>query len=470
MVEQTQQVKVAHLLRRFGLGASEAELEFYGAKGLEAAIDKLLDYESTDEGFDIDVSTFANPDNGQIPIPALQVWWYLRLLATRRPFEQKMTIFWHDHFATSAAKVDVSPTMLRHIEVLRKNATGPFGTLLSEVSKDPAMLYWLDNNENIKDTPNENFAREVMELFTLGVDNKYTERDIAEAARAFTGWTFGVARGRRSVPTVKPGPRANFIVMADRHDAGLKTVLGQTGNLDGDDVITILQGDRETAKHITKKIWEWFVYHDPDPVLIAGLATAWQKQGMVVKGLVRKIASMDEFYSPRAMRRQIKNPIDFCVSASRSLGIGESIVQRMKASEADNKRRIAAVAGQLRQKTKAMGMELMFPPDVAGWPTGPEWISTATMVERIKFADLLFGPQSRALVQLITRNLQGDDGKTVVDKLVSVFDAPLPAEKMKTLYEAARLASGGRITQQNAQPTMLAVSRLIFGSPEFQFC
>ena len=239
MRELTEREKTAHLLRRFGLGASEAEVDYYGADGLQGAIDKLLDYDAVDEGFPITLQDFAN-NNGNVNVIGLQMWWYLRLLATRRPLEQKLTVFWHDHFATSAAKVDVTVPMHDHIETLRENASGRFLDLLSAVSTDQAMLYWLDNNENVSGSPNENFAREVMELFTLGVDNGYTEKDVQEAARAFTGWTFGVGRGGRFRQTRKPNRGSRFFNVARRHDAGMKTVLGRTGYFNGDDVLRIL--------------------------------------------------------------------------------------------------------------------------------------------------------------------------------------------------------------------------------------
>src|SRR5688572_9675267 len=190
MALTTERDKGAHLLRRFGLGASEAELDYYLKDGLSGAIDKLLDYDKANEGFDGEVEKFQN-QNGQLQPQAVGVWWTLRLVATQRPLQEKMTVFWHDHFATSASKVQNGPTMHRHNDVLRENATGNFKAFLTEVSKDPAMLFWLDNQYNVAGKPNENFAREVMELFTLGVDNGYNEQDIKEAARAFTGWSIG---------------------------------------------------------------------------------------------------------------------------------------------------------------------------------------------------------------------------------------------------------------------------------------
>ncbi len=472
MSAQQDQAKVAHLLRRFGLGASEAEIDFYGKGGLTAAIDRLLNYEDTDEGFGLDPSVFANPDNGIINMRGYQLWWYLRLVTTRHPFEQKMTIFWHDHFATSAAKVDVGEAMYRHIETLRTFSTGKFGTLLTEISKDPAMLYWLDNNENIKGTAQENFAREVMELFTLGVDNGYTEKDIQEAARALTGWTFGIRRGARVVPTEKPNRNTQFQFVLARHDEGEKTVFGKTGKFDGDDVLKILLDKPETAQYITKKIWEWFVYENPSQSTIDAYSKKWTESGLDIKALVRAIVTSEEFYGPKAMRSTIKNPIDFCVSSFRSLGLGSAILSRIGAGQDDqNRRRFAGSVAIVHQKTQAMGMELLFPPDVDGWVGGQEWISTATMVERIKWADILFGAQNRGIMQLIAQNLPtvGAQPKVLVDRLLSVFDAQIPREKVQTLYSSAIENSGGTVTARNLQPTMQAVTRLIFGSPEFQF-
>ncbi len=472
MSAQQDQAKVAHLLRRFGLGASEAEIDYYGKGGLSGAIDKLLNYEDTDEGFGIDPSVFANPDNGIINMKGYQLWWYLRLVTTRHPFEQKMTVFWHDHFATSAAKVDIGEAMYRHIETLRTFSTGKFSTLLTEISKDPAMLYWLDNNENIKGTAQENFAREVMELFTLGVDNGYTEKDIQEAARALTGWTYGIRRGARIIPTEKPNRNAEFQFVIARHDESEKTVFGKTGKFNGDDVLKILLEKPGTAQYITKKIWEWFVYENPSQSTIETYSKKWIESGLDIKALVRAIVTSDEFYSPKAVRSTIKNPIDFCVSSFRSLGLGSAVIDRVKAAQDDQtRRRFVGAVAIVNQKTQAMGMELLYPPDVSGWNGGQEWISTATMVERIKWADVLFGANNRQIMQLIAQNLPaaGAQPKALVDRLLSVFDAQLPREKVQTLYASAIENSGGIVNARNLQPTMQAVARLMFGSPEFQF-
>lgn len=483
MALRTEREKGAHLLRRFGLGASEAELDYYLKDGLKGAIDRLLDYDSVDENFDIPIERMAN-NNGQVNMPAVQLWWVLRLLSTRRPLQEKMTLFWHDHFATSAAKVVGPPLMHGQNELLRANATGKFQILLSEASKDPAMLFWLDNQFNVKGKPNENFAREVMELFTLGIGN-YSETDIQEAARAFTGWTIGrrapARRGNDQAPPPQQVRRnAEFVFRPALHDTGEKSILGNKGNFDGDDVVGILVGNPRTAQYLTEKIWNWFVYPNAEPATIDKFAKKFRDSGLDIKVLLRAIMESTEFYSDKAERSLYKNPVDFVVSTVRQLGVGESLMSQIKGEETLPRQRLLPALA-VQQTLKAMGMELLFPPDVAGWDGGPAWISSATMVERIQWADRLFGvsgqtagrpaPRSqRAQIRYPAWNvLQADptpDGAARI--MVSLFDGALSDAKRPQLVQAAEKASGGRITPQNANATAAAVTRLIFGSPEFQ--
>jgi len=478
---QSERDKIAHLLRRFGLGASEAELAHYGKNGLSGAMDLLLDYEGVDEGFGVPITAFTNPQNNALNPRALQSWWVLRLLVTQRPLQEKMTLFWHDHFATSGAKVDVPYVMYRQNETFRVNATGRFQDILTAASKDPAMVYWLDNQDNVKGRPNENFAREVMELFTLGIGN-YTEKDIQEAARAFTGWSYGTPLRRRGQPP-KPGPRAEFVFRREDHDDGQKSVLGNTGAFDGDDVLGILCGNPQTARYITLKLWEWFAYPNPDEALVNRLADRFRSNGLKVSGLLRDIMESPEFYSEKAVRKIYKNPVDFCIASARALGIGQSIAETMReqATEDNAQQRLRGTAplAAIALALKAMGMELFFPPDVAGWDGGAAWISSATMVERIKWADKLFGPLQRqpggrgvSSVGYPAYALFTDDPspKGVAQKLCSVFDCPLPPSKLAHVEAAVRDVAGGAVTPQNANPAAAAASRLIFGSPEFQFC
>lgn len=470
MILQTERDKIAHLLRRFGLGASEAEMDYYGQGGLHGAIDKLLNYENTPSGVDFSVEKFSNAQNQKLNMVGVQAWWVAKILGTRRPLEEKMTIFWHDHFATSAAKVVAPLLMEEQNEVLRQNATGKFHDLLLAVSKDPAMLLWLDNQYNVKGKPNENFAREVMELFTLGIGN-YSEKDIQESARAFTGWTF---RRMKLTDAVKAkGASAEFLFRPALHDSGDKTFLGKTGPFNGDEIIAMLCEHPQTARFVTKKIWEWFVYLKPEDSVVNKFATAFKNSGLDVKVLLRNIMESDEFYSDRAAYKTYKDPVNFAIPTLRQLGVGEQVASLITGVDSVTGLPRLAV-GAAQQALKQMGMTLLFPPDVAGWDFGPAWITSATMVERIQWGERLFGQgaQGRAQIRYPAYPLLEDNPtpEGVVAKLISVFDAKLPKDKVDSLVSAARSAMGAELTPQNASPVAAKVCRLMFGTPEFQFC
>ena len=466
-----EQDKVAHLLRRFGLGANKADMEFYGGEGYEAAVEKLINYDDFDEEFELDPSIYENAQNAAVSIRGFQYWWYLRLIATKYPLEQKLTLFWHDHFATSAQKVTIAEAMYRYLETLRLNATGRFEDLLVEVSKDPAMLFWLDNNENVKGTPNENFAREVMELFTLGVDNKYTEQDIREAARALTGWVYGTRRGGQAYPAQYPYRSTRYMFVEERHDTGDKDFLGENGKLDGDDVLEILLELPETSEYITWKMWEWFVYDDPEKEIIQSVASDWRKSGLDILELVRLIAMHPNFFDKRAIRTHVKNPVEFAVGAMRSLGIAEKLRQQFAELDADKTRGLAGPVTYVHRSTAAMGMDLLFPPDVAGWVKGEEWINTATIVERIKFADYMFGGASNRWLALVPENMPkaGCTPEELVDHMLTMFDVEMNPKKTEVFVMTARKVGGEKIAAGSLYPAMRQVARLMFGTPEFQF-
>lgn len=469
MAFETERQKGAHLLRRFGLGASEAELDYYMKDGLNGAVEKLLNYENVDEGFKLDVDTFRNGKNNNLNPQAVAIWWTARLLITQRPLQEKMTLFWHNHFATSGEKVNPGAMLYVQNEILRQNATGNFRELLMQVSKDPAMLFWLDNQYNVKGHPNENFAREVMELFTLGIGN-YTEKDIQEGARAFTGWSIQRTNRREGDDN---RPQAEFVFRPRLHDDGEKTYLGASGNLTGDDVINHLCDSPRASEFLVTKLWKWFAYPDPDKALISRLSDHFRQSNLSIKELLRAIMTSPEFYSSKAERSIYKSPVDFVVVTLRQLGVGQ-ILSDMISEGGDgavpNGLGRVAPAAQAYQAMKQMGMQLLFPPDVSGWAGGPTWVTTATMVERISWADKVFG-RARFGTRFTSYRIfeQDPTAKGVAEKLVSIFDAPLSTAKTPELVKAADKAMAGRLTVQNANTTAAAAARLIFASPEFQF-
>lgn len=458
--------KGAHLLRRWGLGASEAELDFYLRGGYAAAVDRLLEPEAIDEGFAVPLESFGRP-GARVNMPGLVAWWTLRLLATRRPLRERLTLFWHDHFATSASKVTGAPLMHAQNETLRAHALHPFPKLLNAIARDPAMLFWLDNQLNVKGRPNENFARELMELFTLGIGN-YSEQDVQESARAFTGWGFR----RLPLRQTEGRPVSEFLFRPAQHDDGPKRFLGKQGPLKGEDILQILLEHPLTPRRIVTKLWEQFVYPNPEPATVAKYADRYRASGMDTRALIRDIALGPEFVSARAERAIYKNPVDFVVVSLRQMGAVRSLDFGTTEDELERLRRLPSIAAAT-QAMRGMGMTLFYPPDVAGWEKGPAWVTSATMVERMGFAERLFGAPSgqgrsrRAAVNLSAWDLLQDDPTPdgVVNRLTSLLDAPVPPPVRIELVKAV----GGRLTAENARATATRVTRLIFATPAFQF-
>ena len=285
-------------------------------------------------------------------------WWAERMLDTHRPLEEKMALFWHGHFATAQGKVRDYRKMLLQIETFERHATGNFGELLVAVAQDPGMLYYLDAGVNVKGAANENFAREVMELFTMGVGH-YTERDVREAARAFTGWYF---------------ENLDFVVNAAQHDDGPKTFLGRTGNFDGVDVLEIILDQPATAEYIAAKIYRFFVRDDPSPALRAELGAILRDNGYELRPLLETMFLSRDFYSAASYGAHVKGPVVHVVTMLRQLGAED----------------VPGVP-DFNDTTIALGQHLLNPPSVAGWAQGRSWITPALLQERGNVAfDYLF--------------------------------------------------------------------------------
>ena len=285
-------------------------------------------------------------------------WWANRMVASPRPLEEKMALFWHGHFASNEAKVRDYRKLLGQLELFQKQGTGNFKDLTIAVAQDPAMLSFLDAGVNVKGASNENFAREIMELFTMGVGN-YTEKDIREAARAFTGWNFVDVK---------------FVVNKDQHDDGEKTFLGKTGRFDGADVINIIMEQPVTADFIAGKIYRYFVRQQAPPELQKQLGKALRDNHYEIKPLLEKIFLSRDFYSPASVGTQIKSPVELAISTYRKLGL-------------------KSVPGvpDFNLATGALGQQLFSPPTVAGWAGGQSWITPGLLLERGNFArDVLF--------------------------------------------------------------------------------
>jgi uncharacterized protein (DUF1800 family) len=344
-----------HLYRRAAFGASIDELRRAAADEPASVIRRLLegdpahiqrDQELAEEGKQI-----AERNNAF----DLRGWWLDRMLNTHHPLREKMTLFWHNHFATSINKIMRAELMHRQNDLLRTHALAKFGPMLQQISKDPAMLIWLDSNSNVKGKPNENYGRELMELFSLGVHSVYTEKDIREAARAFTGWHTDGAR---------------FVFKSDLHDDDNKTVLGKTGNLDGGDVVEICLSQDVCARFLVRKMYRFFVSESvvPPDSFIEPLAETYRKSGYDTALVVKTMLSSRHFFSAHAYRHRVKSPVEYCLGLVKALGRG-MIKPRA-----------------LVPYLELMGQHLFAPPNVKGWEGGTAWLNTATILVRHNMA------------------------------------------------------------------------------------
>jgi uncharacterized protein (DUF1800 family) len=345
--------KVAHLLRRAGFGSTEAELDEYAGLGFQGALERLLDFEQVDD----------SALDGQLGALALDLtkiedakyWWLYRMLYTRRPLQEKMTLFWHDHFATANAKVGNPQLMLQQLRLFRAEGLGSFETLLQKVTRDPAMLIWLDNRLNRKGNPNENYAREVMELFTVGIGS-YTEEDVKETARAFTG--HGLNRDRQ------------YVFNKNQHDNSNKTFMGETRNWDADDILARLVRHPATARSLSTKLFRFFVHPNPEPATIDRLSTTFTTSGFNVRAVMRDLLGGPEFLSPLAYRSLVRQPVELLVGSFKALNVQN-------------------VGRDATQFSRRMGQDLLNPPDVNGWSQGEAWVNATTLFHRFNFANRL---------------------------------------------------------------------------------
>jgi uncharacterized protein (DUF1800 family) len=359
------------------------------------------------------------------------------MIFTPHPLRERLTCFWHNHFATSIAKVRNAVLMQRQNNLLRTHALSDFRALLTAIGKDPAMLIWLDSTINRKAKPNENYAREVMELFTLGRGH-YSETDVQEAARAFTGW-FVV--------------QDQFKEVSRQHDDGEKNVLGRKGNWTGDDIPGILLDQPFCAEWICRKLFRHFVSETliPTEALIAPLARAFRDSSYRVEAPLAMILRSNLFFDPSVRRRRVKSPIEFAVGTVRALEIVNPTVQAVALAES---------CGQ-------MGQSLFAPPSVAGWNDGPSWINSTTLLARANLAlgilsdqNEKFGQRLNATALAAQRGFLGRDRTALFFNDLLVQDALEPAAR-----EPIKKASIKAVSDESAASDVV---RLIWTSPEYQ--
>jgi uncharacterized protein (DUF1800 family) len=372
----------AHLLNRAGFGGTPAEIEQLAALGLDGAVDRLVDYEKIADPTEnpewarpdperaerLRAARMAPPDerrkmqqdeqrDQRQRMLVLKAWWLRRMAKGPRPFQERLTLFWHGHFATSMEKVRDAYLMWRQNDLFRQKAMGPWPDLLMAVAKDPAMLIWLDQAQSRKEHPNENFAREVMELFALG-EGHYTEKDITEGARALTGWSYD-------------RPNQEFIERPFWHDRGEKTIFGQAGNFNGEDFLKLIVEQPQSGRFINTKLWKFFAGAEASDQLVSALTEEFRRAHDDFKPVLRTMFLSEEFYAPAVIRNQVKSPVQWLVGSVRML-------------ERELPPPLACLG-----LTRNLGQDLFAPPNVKGWDGGVSWITTNTLLARYNEAATL---------------------------------------------------------------------------------
>ncbi|MFP6583099.1 MAG: DUF1800 domain-containing protein [Candidatus Hydrogenedentota bacterium] len=382
-----------HLLSRAGFGVPRDRVTHLAQIGSRKAVDALVDFDRVpqygehpqflipagkyrdlrkikDENERRQARNVVRKEERQ-SVDLLKQWWLERMLNSPRPLEEKMTLFWHGHFATSAQKIKNSEVNYTLHDTLRRHATGNFKELTLAVAQSPAMLRYLDNTQNVKEHPNENWARELMELFTLGIGN-YTEDDIKESARAFSGWAIG---------------RKGYVFNEKKHDFGSKTFLGHTGNFDGDEILAIIFEQDAAATFLCTKLYKFFVNDTPDERVINAMANEMRAYDYHVEPVLRKLFLSKHFYDEANRGNQIKSPIHFIVQLTHDLNMKYPPYQSMARASAQ------------------LGQNLFYPPNVKGWDGGRAWINANTLLTRYNLPVTLASANGQREMMTMEQNM-----------------------------------------------------------------
>ncbi len=451
---------MAHLMRRAGFGASRQELERRAAVGYEQTVEELLDPDAQEP---VDIYDFWRYFNYQWKPGTLngvgQSSWVWRMINTRAPLQEKMTIFWHQIFATGVSKVDHFDEITDMIDLFREKGLGKYRRLLVDVAKNPAMIFWLDNNENHGGAVNENWGRELLELFTMGVGN-YTEDDVRECSRAFTGWTMST-----KLPRFPMGRFDwHFVYKPEDHDDGEKSFLGHKGNFNGEDVIDIILRQPATAQFMARHLYSFFVADEAqvpawsvtpprDPEAVDQLAEALIDSGYEFRSALRVLFNSDFFKAARFTK--VKNPAEAVVGMLRFAGGAE---------------RPQPAIMDWAQQISYMGQELLNPPSVEGWHYGVEWINSGSLIRRINFfADLVSEvdrPGIRRIIDDLSSN--GRSPEQVVDECLDLLGClEINDDSRAELVEHA--AANGDTESSRSEERVSELLQLIVSLREFQF-
>jgi len=451
---------MAHLLRRTGFGATRDQIDQYVAKGYEETVEDLLNpVAARPEDQDLmDRYFIASVEARSVGHADPQ--WSWRLATTEKPLEEKIALFWHSLLAVGGIKLDHGLEMLTEIDLFRRLGLGSFRTLLVEISRNPGMMYWLDNQNSHKGAPNENYGRELLELFSMGIDElgegAYSEDDVKAAARAFTGWA--------SKPTPPPfflGPfPMEFRFDETDHDNDDKLFLGETGNFDGGDIIDLIVTKRATARFIAMRLYLFFVSDSPDDAEIERLTDIFQKTDGDIRAILRSLFNSDHFKSESVRFRKVKSPAELVFGAAR-------LTDRFVIPDMDS--------STLANQAMFMGQHLLNPPGVEGWHEGEEWVDSGSLIERINFAASEVGRVDSAGIQRMIQLVEnaGDDVRPesfVEACLDAMGSIDLGSGSKAVLVDHAAQNGPGTPGALDGAERIVEMFQLIVSTPDYQYC
>ncbi len=450
---------MAHLLRRAGFGATRDQIEEYVAKGYDETVEELLHPEYSDPHDQDLLDRYFIASVEARSVGHADPQWAWRMATSNKHLEEKIALFWHSLLAVGGIKLDHGLEMLTEIDLFRRYGLGKFGDLLLEISRNPGMMYWLDNQNSHKDAPNENYGRELLELFSMGIDEMgegaYTEDDVKAAARAFTGWA--------SKPTMPPfflGPfPMEFRFDPNDHDDGEKEFLGEVGNWNGDDIVEITVRQRATAEFISRRLYQFFVADDADEDEVQRLADVFEANDGEIRAVLREIFNSDHFKSEAIRYRKVKSPAELVFGVAR-------LTDRFDLPDLD--------ASQLASHTMFMGQFLLNPPSVEGWHEGEEWIDSGALVERINFASTeLERRDAPGIQRMVDRVREAGSDLSSMGYVAACLDAMGCIDVSdRTFGLIAEHASGQLEPANEDEETDRAIEmfQLIASTPDYQYC
>ncbi|MSQ31674.1 MAG: DUF1800 family protein [Dehalococcoidia bacterium] len=429
--------QMAYLLRRAGFGADPQDLDKFESMGYEATVDYLLEYEQVDDTA-LDtmlLSTTFDMTKAQ----DIKRKWALRMLYTKRPLQERMVLFWHGLLVSATHKVNNLSLLQAQNDLFRAHVLDTYDVILKAITRDPAMLFYLDNRLNRRGAPNENYARELMELFSLGVGN-YTEADVRESARAFTGYGLdkeGIA----------------FEYHPAQHDAGVKTFLGKQGNFDADDIVNLILFQPAAHEFIVRKLFSFFVYRNPEPHVVIRLARIFRDSRYSIKAVMRDILLGPEIKSPKAYRGTVKSPVDVVVTTMRTMGLQ---------TDGSN------IDGFMTR----MNQTLFNPPNVAGWPGGNAWISSNTLLERLNFVNRIASAKGSVTVFTPSANNKQQVTESLYKSLdfyaQVLLDGNVPEDDWQILRNYASLIAELYTGKASTEGMQRSLVYLLMALPDYQ--